>query len=102
MLYDKRWDAEPNVELEPWRRMLFYAADALESYGWCQGNYRTENGHMCARGAVEFVEKEASIRLLGYRKLQEVIGTKDITGWNDVSGRTPEEVIVALRKAGSL
>ncbi len=105
MLYDKRWDVEPEVKLEPWRQMLLDAADLLERDGWCQGAYQDDDGHHCALGALDAVfGSKTSFKAIDWsayarvnERLQDAVGLQ-IVHWNDAKGRTAEEVISTLRK----
>lgn len=38
--------------LEPWRQLLLDAADVMEHFGKCNGNYYDEMGHVCVLGAI--------------------------------------------------
>jgi hypothetical protein len=84
------------------RQILLAAASMLERDGWCQGSSQDEKGRRCGSGAItdtcppgnhgaEWVRARNAVR--------EQIGSEDIAVWNDVHGRTADEVIAALRAA---
>jgi hypothetical protein len=95
--------------------ILSAAADLLEQNGWCQGaEARGPVGEetirldprarsWCIVGSTGRAAWEMGLGLQQSarcdRFLAEVIGTQDITAWNDVHGRTKDEVIAALRTA---
>ncbi len=94
MLYNRKWDVP--VRLEPWRQRLLNAANYIEACGWCQ--YQSSNGDkVCASMAITCGEWNGDV-LRATEEFRRVIG-KNIPVWNDMPGRTKEEVIAALRKA---
>jgi hypothetical protein len=96
MLYDhKRWELNP--ALAPWQTVLVEAADRIEKDGLCQGKYKDDQGRPCTRGAMTSMHHADIVKAV--ERLAVVIGTSDITMWNDAPGRTAEEVVYALRKA---
>ena len=103
MLNDPNWDKKPEVELDEDGCLLEQAADYMEQYGWCQGNY--EKGEaVCLAGAVL---KVGEGRTRGYRdvweRIEEAVGNKcNITTWNDSICKTKEQAVNALRKAARL
>ena len=71
---------------------------------WCQGSLRDSQGRRCLAGAIRLAFSsvpalrsppvDEACRAFGF--INEI---DDITSWNDASGRTCAEVIVALDKA---
>ena len=103
---------------------LSKAADLLENTGWCQdcpavdangnavGVWDPEAVAWCARGALQKVIGPDSLAALMRARVSLVIevsrGTVppegryvSLTAWNDVAGRTAEEVIAAMRRAAA-
>lgn len=81
--------------------LLLAAADLIEKRGWCQNDYRSEDGRLCLLGAMKTVEdvnmyattwavNEAVDRL--YREIGERAWV-----WQDQKGRTQAEVVAKLR-----
>ncbi len=111
MLYDnKRWEVKAPVvrSEEPWRKLLLDAADVIEQRGWCQCRLGTQDGAVCAGGAVlsagncwEGHLSSNPIAAEAARRLRAHIGPGytcgNIASWNDEPGRTKEEVLATLR-----
>ena len=98
MLYDyKRWGLKP--ALAPWQKTLVDAADLIEKQGWCQHKY-SDQGRSCTMGAMTSMHHFDIVK--ARENLSAVIGTSDITMWNDAPERTAEEVVNALRKAAAI
>lgn len=55
--------------------------------------------YWCSVGAILAAYHTNTDRRNTYKKLEKVIGTKDIIKWNDDSNRTKEEVIKAFEEA---
>lgn len=97
MLYDPKW------QLEIWQRWLLVAIDVIERDGWTQGETFSSTG-VCMVGALARAAHEFPDRDGQYMKILtalEPIVEGDITGWNDVRGRTKKQVIAAFRKAAN-
>jgi hypothetical protein len=95
---------------------LLSAADVLERDGWCQGRLHTRGRH-CTRGALNVVagvvaasgaseaeylaaiERSDRAEAVLARSLGLGLGPGAVPIWNDAPGRTPEEVVAALRAA---
>lgn len=93
---------------------LLSAADVLERDGWCQGRLHTRGRH-CTRGALNVVAgvvaaygaseaeylaaSERSDRAEAVLARSLGLGPGAVPTWNDAPGRTPEEVVAALRAA---
>lgn len=104
-------EAAPAVRPAVWpvtdRDVLLRAADLLEEFGWCRGEYGGKAlGRMCATQAIT----EAAQDLAGLGDLYEVwdaaysrftqhFGVITPTGYNDAPGRTKADVVAALREA---
>jgi hypothetical protein len=91
MLYDYRKDLNAD------QRMLLDAADLIEERGWCQGSYSDQDGRVCAIGAIVRAGNHQHYRR-AEAMMMMVVGMS-VVGWNDIKGRTKEEVITALRRA---
>ena len=94
-------EAKPEVELEPWRRVLLDAAQIVRK-GWCQ-NAIERGGKYCAIGAlyvasgnpaISGVLKGPAMRAFG--ELWDSVGRID--EWNNAPGRTAEEVAAAMEE----
>lgn len=77
-------------------------ADLLRECGWCQNQLVNSNGERCLTGAFS---KVFSVRTTSPRWLNEWQSVREdlkvrcngnIAAWNDVSGRTIEEVLELL------
>lgn len=95
--------------------VLERAADLLEEYDWCQGEFAKDSDG-CA--VVWESDKAQSFCALGvaYRawsdlgqphfplvtSMQGYLDVRDVTAWNDEPGRTKAEVIAKLREAATL
>lgn len=86
------------------------ALEALESRGWCQGNWSDMGGRCCMMGAVRVALQgntgplRDAVHLDLYDNimsgLRDELGLyrrEDVYGWNDTPGRTLDEVKAALR-----
>lgn len=99
------------------KEFLLEAANVLETSGWVQGKYKSEEGAHCAVGALNEVFRQKlgggiyrasreddpkymvfnKVYNKAYDQLSECVGDYSITSWNDTFGRTAEEVISAMR-----
>ena len=101
MLYDKRW------ELDKTGKVLDAAADYIGEHGWCQFDICDDFGRVCALGAIARVTTDSMYsvfeRLDRYMALLKprTSGARapGIVEWNDMVGRTQEEVVALLRGA---
>lgn len=128
MLYDPKWQEQ--TCLSPPVRILLDAADLIEKKGWCQGRSSAPqpSGGLayCVHGAfahITHLEAEydadrqsdmnaATILLQRYlsangqwdptRAVMCTATWVNCAVWNDVKGRTKEEVITALRGAAQM
>lgn len=93
------------------------AIEEIEKRGWCQGGFESSNGSVCAAGALKaalgvkptdsvFTLHPAHPAYLGSLEvLAGVVGSPSVAAiaeWNDRLGRTEDEVLEALRKAGKV
>lgn len=110
MLYDPKWEKEIEVApVEQWRTDLIAAAKVMRERGLCQGAYEWGvNGPVCTIGAIRIAiqgfsglptKTEAAARMHAAiaRVMRRVGGF--VPGWNDITGRTADEVIAALEGA---
>jgi hypothetical protein len=90
--------------------ILRRAAQVLAERGWCQGDYEDEQGHVCARGAINLVvtglpweEGEhnplATSAAWALAKYLNGYWAADVSDWNDAAERTEAEVRAALLAA---
>jgi hypothetical protein len=95
----------PTITTDPVSQLLWDAADLLERNGWCQREFEDEQGRHCLVGAINRAPSpgvyslELEIQRLsatGY--MQTFLGMEPMR-WNDMHGRTKEEVVSALRRA---
>lgn len=87
------------------------AAQVLERDGWCQGTFHSHTGEHCAIGAlatvtglrVNEIVPQDDPRFHRHRAavgaLCAQIGSRNIMGWNDATGRRREDVVKALLQA---
>ncbi len=82
-------------------QLLRNSAALLEDAGWVQGAFSNRGGY-CVLGALRVSCNIADHALPeAWELLKQVVGTS-ITYWNDVEGRTKEEVTAALIKAAEI
>lgn len=101
MLHNPNWKQPTEVELDEADQHLLQAADYINQYGWCQGTFKNEQGQVCIVGALGAVTQQyKSIHIYSQMRLKitKLIGC-GATIWNDVPGRTKDEVVAMLRKA---
>lgn len=114
MLYDQNWDSPketiPDIKLEPWQDILLKAADILETKGWTQYSYHDHRG-FCAVGAIReavgsnfdsMTNTQYDLIHKAANKFRTVIGTHDITVWNDARTTTKQTVIKTLKRAANV
>jgi hypothetical protein len=87
---------------DQWRRDCRQAADLLRRDGWCQGTSRKSTGERCLMNAVRtasgsYEDENAVDRLNNIlSRLQLKLNMTFPAYWNDVKGRTVEEVVDLL------
>jgi hypothetical protein len=84
-------------------RALDEAAAYIRKHGWCQHRMRAEDGSVCATGAV--VQSEPNnwkIRYACLQALQACINNEKLPFWNDVAGRTKQEVLALFATAAKV
>lgn len=82
--------------------VLRRAADLLEEFGWCQGDYGSkEAGAFCAVGACRQASSDLNFRRDEYGLMwpESALELDNVPPWNDDPARTKEEVIARLREA---
>lgn len=105
MLYDKRSENEgeaPVKSLEPWQQTLLEAAEYLRDHGWCQDRSVDQDGRACLFGSV-FAVAGKTANPLYFEAGTKLMARGGSMYWNDLPGRTKEEVIAMLEdtaKAG--
>ena len=79
--------------------VLRKSGDVLRERGWCQGEFDNLSGQRCALGAIrDFVGNEwVQVAI----PLEVVVGVypRSVAPWNDVPGRTVDEVLAAMDAA---
>lgn len=99
MLYDKRWEPKPQEQhLTKQQQILLDAAQYIRVHGWCQGYLKDGTGGVCVLGAITTVHKDPYLMGASIEKLEAYIHSWPAK-WNDVPGRTKEQVIQALEEA---
>lgn len=100
------------------RTLLREAAKILRRDGWCQKTNKNQMGQHCLVGAIEeafgreqffalnskphcYIEALDRVRaaMLPDETDVEAIGRRSVTYWNDMPGRTAEDVIAVLERA---
>ena len=98
MLYNPQWQAQT---LTGWRKILWDAAEDLETNGWCQRRMHDGKAH-CLVGAINHQMIVAVPTLPDIAKAVdktiEAVGYLSLAAWNDQPGRTAAEVVGLLRK----
>ena len=119
MFVETKREGELAVPLQPWRRVLWNAADYIEKHGHVKGWRQSERGAVCLHGALAMMtighasggnERDDStdygracmlirdyLRSRGVPKDEAAEG--GCAGWNNAKERTAQEVINALREA---
>jgi hypothetical protein len=86
---------------------LELTALVIERYGWAQGTHRTTSGRRCILGAQAVLYRlgigdESTVAAAGQR-LQAVLAARGCTltyaKWNDIPGRTQDDVLALIRTA---
>ncbi|MGW1548705.1 DUF6197 family protein [Streptomyces sp. NPDC002346] len=86
---------------------LELTALVIERYGWAQGTHRTTSGRRCILGAQAVLYRlgigdETTVARAGQR-LQAVLTKRGCTltyaKWNDIPGRTQDDVLALIRTA---
>lgn len=110
MLYDPKWEVTAPIipaPLEPWRKLLLDAADALETRGHVKG-VLCDGGRVCVRGALNVAVHGnytfPAVYPPSYNEAEQVIADHlgfhniyDVVEWNNAPERTQAEVVGALR-----
>ncbi len=98
MLYD------PKHDLDEIGKTLYAAADLIEEVGWCQYKYELKGWFKtigyCMVGAINKVMTGNANRfrdLSVIHRVENYILGENVSGWNDNSGRTKEEVVKLMR-----
>ncbi|SRR5216683_1820189 len=91
-----------DTTLDPTTDIILGAIDYLEQYRWCQ--YAAVRGNQrCVWGALREVAGESNRGMLdaACRRVEQMnnIPSFDLQDWNDVRGRTKDQVLDALRNS---
>lgn len=92
--YLPRVDHAP-AELDDASKILLKAAALIEESGWCQ-NAMFDKGRMCALGAIGTAGRYQQSAYDARDRLQSALHA-GVGAWNDVDGRTKDEVVAKLR-----
>ena len=81
------------------RKGLERAADLIRERGWVQGHFGTEDGAVCISTAIYLAigptDIDAAVQSV-HRELQLRGWQHGLIAWNDVDGRTLEDVLELL------
>jgi hypothetical protein len=69
---------------------LLAAADLLRERGWCQNQFMDDDGRICLMSALSIVPASARVIMMVH------LVTNDATAWNDMEGRTKDDVLNLL------
>lgn len=98
--------------LAPHQKILLRAAELIEEFGWRQEAFGDKTRGMCAVGAI----MEAGTELDFVHDREIMVATEDklaehlklrysliphVPAWNDMTGRTKEQVVATLREASA-
>jgi hypothetical protein len=112
MYVDKEHEyKEGEVELDEISLHILRAIDYLNEHGWCQFDTENPGGQVCLQGALIATDRKES--RASYGTFMDANGriTKLINGgdpytyshhWNDMLGRTKDEVVAKMREAAYL
>lgn len=100
MYYDKRFEPQVETKPDPVAAILQKAADMIDRRGWCQGMGMDGMGRVCAVRAIGTVAGDNVVFASdALRRLEDHLNIRFVSLWNDVKGRTKDEVVAALRAA---
>lgn len=84
------------------------AAEVIRERGWCQMDYKNDQGNVCTLGALSVAVGKDPVCTVDYLQIADSIGAmkvhlqlgfgEAIAHWNDKPGRTVEQVINALEE----
>ena len=89
---------DPQCKPNPVAQALLDAASLIEQRGWCQGTGERE-GALCMLRAIGVAAPSDDILVAACETLGKLLNTRFGQVWNDVPGRTKEEVVAMLRRA---
>jgi hypothetical protein len=86
--------------------VLRAAAWYIEEHGWCRATFTSDDGRVCAWGAINAVvngdpENDDEDGTDAYGALGKAVGDRNIPDWNDRRHKAAE-VVAALRAAAEL
>lgn len=91
-----------HLEIDSVGTVLLKAAAYIEEHGWCQNSLITDDGKVCAMGAIHMICGGGLLpcpTFYAAKERLEQCTESLLSKWNDTPGRTKEEVIAALRAA---
>ena len=76
----------------------------LNDYGWIQGKKGNQREGFCLIGALHWASTKTSLdnEYEAFEYLQQATQAQDLAVWNDLPGRTKDQVLGVIRKAGEL
>ena len=93
-------------ELDEAGQVLRRAAESLRRNGWLQGDEGRPGRPRCPLGALSGASRTKDELIAGAKMFTSALGLEwthalglNIAAWNDVPGRTAEEVIEAMERA---
>ncbi len=89
---------DPQCRPNPVAQALLDAASLIEQRGWCQGTAERD-GALCMLRAIGIAAPSVDILVAADKALVKLLNTRFGQVWNDVPGRTKEEVVAMLRRA---
>lgn len=99
MFVETKREGEAPTTVKPlalWQQHLLSAATCIEKHGWVQNDIGDEHVGFCYVGAMMFAPSAHSYTDALF-KIEKYLGVKDVIVWNNVEGRTKEEVVAAMR-----
>src|SRR5882672_8217887 len=107
MLNNPNWK-QPEVntaEPDEIGKIYLEMIDTINERGWCQGHLIDINGSVCAAGAysetqILSTDNDISIWKASHKAWQTLVHSvgDSVAEWNDVPGRTKEQVIEKLKE----
>lgn len=100
MLYDaKRWDKPVVDEVGA---VLLEAAEIIKFRGWCQFNFESSAGSVCAVGAIEIAaDGELHLVAEACTRLAAFINHQNVPQWNDGKHQSMANVVASIRAAAN-
>ena len=101
MLYNPKWNEHVakirKPKLAGWRRVLWEAADLIETNGWMQHEDHTKEG-WCIVGAIHHFHASINSTTFAEKQVSAALSAESIEEWNDDPLRTKSSVVAKLRE----